>query len=149
MRQLDSLRLFPNTLWAASQPSPSQAIVSPAAVDASLPLPELVRSALLRSPHAHLHELYPLLTDLLHLSNLAPSITAAYIPHRRLVDLDPATGEPRLDGLPAGFEVGVVGGGRRPDEDKTGETDVARLVLACLAKVGHDLGAGARWGARS
>ncbi|KPV73179.1 uncharacterized protein RHOBADRAFT_2872, partial [Rhodotorula graminis WP1] len=73
LQQLLALQLAPNTLWAASQASPTEAIASPFPIDASLPLPDLVRSALLRSPQAHLYELYPLLTDILRLSNLAPS----------------------------------------------------------------------------
>ncbi|GAA5895692.1 hypothetical protein JCM8208_005301 [Rhodotorula glutinis] len=144
LQQLLALQLAPNTLWAASQAAPTEAIASPSPLDPSLPLPDLVRSALLRSPQAHLYELYPLFTDLLQLCNLAPSVTAAYVPHRRLVDFDRETGEPRFDGLPAGFEIGVVGRARRGDEE-SGESDVVRLVLACLARVGQELGAGARW----
>ncbi|BGP52111.1 Endocytosis and vacuole integrity protein [Rhodotorula kratochvilovae] len=139
LQQLLSLRLFPNSLWASSQPSPSEAIASPSALDASLPLTTLVRSALLRSPLAHLYELHPRFTGLLQLSNLAPSITAAYVPHRRLVGLDAETGEASYEGLPAGFEPGVVGRARRTDEKV--ETDVVKLVLACLAAVGQEIGA--------
>ncbi|GAA6056217.1 hypothetical protein JCM3770_002092 [Rhodotorula araucariae] len=140
LQQLLSLRLFPNSLWAALQPFPSEAVASPEPPDAGLPLAALVRSALLRSPRAHLYELHPCFTDLLQLSSLAPSITAAYIPHRRLGILDAEAGVATYEGLPAGFDPAIVGRARRPDEKV--ETDVAKLVLACLETVGQEIGAG-------
>lgn len=138
LQQLLALRLSEGTLWASGQPDPSAAAVSPFSLDASLPLSSLVRTALLRSPSAHLYELQPLFTDLLTLANLAPPITTAYTPSRHLV----ALGDDRkqhFEGLPTGFEVGTIG---RNWHDEDEETSVVKLVLAALAKVGKEIGAG-------
>ncbi|GAA5884135.1 hypothetical protein JCM6882_002154 [Rhodosporidiobolus microsporus] len=131
------LELPEGTLWASSQPDPSEAVSSSFTVDASLPLPSLIRSVLLRSPRAHLYDLHPLFTDLLSLSNLSPSITSAYVPPRQLVGLD-EDGQRTFEGLPAGVELGKVG----REGPRTHEQDVAKLALAALAVVGKEVGAG-------
>ena len=70
----------------------------------SLPLSQLVRAALLRSPRAHLYELHQQFTALLALSTASPSITSAYVPYRRI-----AGSEEAFKGLPDGFKVQSVG----------------------------------------
>ncbi|GJN94193.1 hypothetical protein Rhopal_007267-T1 [Rhodotorula paludigena] len=139
LQKLLSLRLRPNTLWASYQPNPSAAITAPTQLDTTLPLSGLVRSALLRSPLAHLYELHTLFTDLLALSNLSPSITAAYVPYRRLVGINPETGEGSFEGLPAGFTPSAA---PRAKASEVEETDVVKLTLRCLSAVGKEIGAG-------
>ncbi|GAA6033445.1 hypothetical protein JCM8097_001397 [Rhodosporidiobolus ruineniae] len=139
LQKLLNLRIPEGSLWASSQPNPSEAVSSPVTLDASLPIPDLVRSALLRSSQAHLYELHPLFTDLLSLSNLSPSIVAPYVPQRYLVSLA-EDGEQSFEGLPSGFEVGRIG--RSGGKEERGETQVVKLVLAALAKVGQEIGAG-------
>lgn len=139
LQKLLSLRLRPNTLWASYQPNPSAAITAPTQLDTTLPLSGLVRSALLRSPLAHLCELHTLFTDLLALSNLSPSITAAYVPYSRLVGINPETGEGSFEGLPAGFTPSAA---PRAKASEVEETDVVKLTLRCLSAVGKEIGAG-------
>ncbi|GAA5930374.1 hypothetical protein JCM10213_001074 [Rhodosporidiobolus nylandii] len=138
LQQLLALRLPEGSLWASLQPAPSEAIANPFSLDSSLSLSTLVRTAILRSPHAHLYELQPLLTAFLSLSNLVPSVTSAYVPHRELVARS-NDGEQTFEGLPAGIDVGKIGrvGGREVEE-----SDLRKLVLAALARVGEEVGAG-------
>lgn len=126
------------TLWASYQADPTASLVLSPSIDTALPLPVLLRSLLLRSSLAHLYELHPLFTALLSLSIVSPSITSAYIPFRRDTG---ARGSDNITfkGLPDGFIVGRVG------RSGVGETegDVVKLALACLAKVGLEIGASA------
>lgn len=136
LQKLLTCRLREGTLWASTQPEPSLSVLAATPLDTSLPLPQLIRSALLRSPFAHLYELHPLFTSLLALSTSSPSITSAYIPYRRIA----GTGEQEagLKGLPAGFVVTRIGKGKVEEQ----ESDVVQLTLACLRKVGEEIGAG-------
>lgn len=123
-------------IYAASLDSdPTASAKSPAApLSASFPLPQLIRSVLLRSPLAHLYELHPLLTSLLTLSITSPSITSAYIPYRQIAA---SANDNSIRGLPIGFEVGRVG---RVVEQESLETDVVKLVLTCLNSIGKEIG---------
>ena len=145
LQSLLRLRLAPNTLFAAYQADPSAALLRPAAVDPSQPLTLLVRSALLRSPVAHVYEVHSLLTDLLSLASSAPSVVSAYVPYRRIVGAGAAKGqgqgaEERWPGLPDGFKVGRVG----REEEGEGEfgQDVVGLCLRGLRVVGEEAGVG-------
>ncbi|GAA5936680.1 hypothetical protein JCM1841_000223 [Sporobolomyces salmonicolor] len=142
LQKLLATRLREGTLWASAQPEPSTAVAWPLQLDTSLPLPVLIRSALLRSPLAHLYELHPLFTALLALSTSSPSITSTYVPYSRVVGIsDDSGGEPSLEGLPSGFEIKRIG--RLPSAGgEAFQGDVVKLVLACLAQVGAEIGAG-------
>lgn len=136
LQKLLACRLREGTLWASTQPEPSLSVLTSASLDTSLPLPQLIRSALLSSPLAHLYELHPLFTSLLALSTSSPSITSAYIPYRKIA----GTGESDavLKGLPAGFATTRIGKGEVGEQ----ESDVVQLTLACLRNVGEEIGAG-------
>lgn len=108
---------------------------STAPIDLTQPLPLLIRSILLRSSLAHLYDLHSLLISLLKLSKLSPSITEAYIPYRRVVNQR----DDALKGLPEGFNVGRIG---RVEIEGERETDLVKLVLGCLERVGNEIGAG-------
>ncbi|GAA6010582.1 hypothetical protein JCM10207_007749 [Rhodosporidiobolus poonsookiae] len=152
LHRLTSLRLPPNTLWASLQPSPSAAVSSPPPIDPTAPgsLAALVRTALLRSPLAHLYELHPLLTDLVALARAAPSVAAPYVPQRYLsASSSSAEGEEgeKWEGLPAGFEVGRVGRRRAQGGEGGGAgdgemQDVVQLAVRALKMVGGEIGAG-------
>ncbi|KAL8279821.1 hypothetical protein RQP46_007671 [Phenoliferia psychrophenolica] len=138
LQKLFHCRLREGTLWASTQPSPSRTVAAVTPLDVSLPLPQLIRSALLRSPLAHLYELHPHFTSLLSLSTTSPSITSAYIPYRRVA----GNGQPdqvAFKGLPEGIQIGRVGRAGEGEE----EGDVVQLTLACLALVSEEIGAGA------
>ncbi|GAA5873054.1 hypothetical protein JCM1840_007309 [Sporobolomyces johnsonii] len=143
LQKLLATRLREGTLWASAQPEPSNAVASPLQLDTSLALPALIRSTLLRSPLAHLYELHSLFTALLSLSSSSPSIISAYVPYRRIVGIRDDSGEePSLEGLPAGFQVKRIGRLSTAGAGEEPEGDVVKLVLACLAKVGDEIGAG-------
>ncbi|GAA5886464.1 hypothetical protein JCM5296_001916 [Sporobolomyces johnsonii] len=144
LQKLLATRLREGTLWASAQPEPSNAVASPLLrLDASLALPALVRSTLLRSPLAHLYELHPLFIALLSLSSSSPSIVFAYVPYRRIVGIRDDSGEePSLEDLPTGFQVKRIGRLSTAGAGEEPEGDVVKLVLACLAKVGDEIGAG-------
>lgn len=136
LQKLLHCRLLEGTLWASYQPSPSLSVQSLPPLDVSLPLSDLIRSALLRSPLAHLYELHQLFTSLLSLSTTSPSITSAYIPYRRVA----ASGLPdhiAFKGLAEGFEIGRIG---RPGDGEE-EGDVVQLTIDCLGLIGHEIGA--------
>lgn len=137
LQKLHGCRLREGTLWASTQADPSSAAAS-STLDTSLSLAQLVRSALLRSPRAHLYELHHQFTSLLSLSTTSPSITSAYIPYRRIVgsDEDDAMA---FKGLPEGVTIKRIG---RAGETETGEGDVVQLALACLKLVGEEIGCG-------
>mgnify|MGYP001592173537 CR=1 FL=1 len=138
LQKLYHCRLREGTLWASTQDSPSSTVAAVTPLDLALPLPQLIRSALLRSPLAHLYELHTHFTSLLSLSTTSPSITSAYIPYRRVA----GTGQPdqvAFKGLPEGVQIGRVG--RAGDGEEEG--DVVQLTLACLALVSEEIGAGA------
>lgn len=122
-------------------------------IDSDIPLRQLIRSALLRSPLAHLYELHPLFTSLLTLSTSSPSITSAYIPYRRIAGLphgDALATPAMMKGLPAGFTPKRIGRAVQMNGDSDGmareearaEMDVVQLTLGCLRKVGEEIGAG-------
>ncbi|GAA5977223.1 hypothetical protein JCM11641_003881 [Rhodosporidiobolus odoratus] len=140
-----SLNLPSGALWASSQSSPSSCILTPFSYDPSLPLPQLVRSALLHSPRAHLYDLYPLFVDLLALSELTPAIKApSWGPHMGLERDE--EGKEVWEGLPGGIEVGRIGRSigypaAGAEEEEEG-ADVKRLVLRALKVVGKEVGAG-------
>lgn len=135
LQRLLSLRLREGTLWASSTADPSAALLSPTsiAIDASLPLPATIRSLSLRSPTAHLYEMYPQFLDLLTLSTHSSSITSAYIPSRRVsTTVETIT----YKGLPDGFVTGRIGS--RTGSEKEG--DVIQLVLQSLRLLGAEIG---------
>ncbi|KAM0751477.1 hypothetical protein T439DRAFT_287566 [Meredithblackwellia eburnea MCA 4105] len=137
LQKLLHCRLREGTLWASAETNPSSSVSSIPPLDTSLPLPKLIRSALLRSPIAHLYELHPLFTALLSLSTTSPSITSAYIPYRRVAN-GGQSDEVTFKGLAEGFPVGKIG---RPGDGEE-EGDVVQLTLACLGLVGLEIGAG-------
>lgn len=143
LQNLLSLRLREGVYSASLSPDPSSFVQQPPlALDTSLPLPQLVRSIVLRSPLAHLYELHSMLTSLLMLSTVSPSITSAYIPQRLLVIED--SEDALFKGLPEGFNIRRLG---KPaslsSQEEGGErlvTDVVALVLRCLDRVGKEIG---------
>ncbi|KAI5479516.1 endosomal peripheral membrane protein [Pseudohyphozyma bogoriensis] len=137
LQKLINCRLHQGALWASSQPEPSKSILSLPPLEASTPIPQLVRSALLRSPLAHLYEFHPLFTSLLSLSTQSPSITSAYIPYRRTTG-DGLEDSVAFKGLPEGFKIQKIG---RTGHDAEA-TDIVHLTLAALTKVGTEIGAG-------
>ncbi|GAA5902486.1 Mon2p [Sporobolomyces salmoneus] len=139
LQKLTSIRLREGTLWASSQsdPSASASSTSPQ-LDASLPLPLLIRSTLLRSSLAHLYELHPLFTSLLSLAQMTPSINLNYLPYRSTVGRTPDSDELSFEGLPHGFRVKRIGQTSIEQE----ESDVLKLALTGLALVGQEIGAG-------
>lgn len=140
LQKLHRCRLRTGTLWASTQLDPSSSATSSPALDTSLPLAQLVRSALLRSPRGHLYELHQQFTALLSLSTSSPSITSAYIPYRRLVGSE-EDDVIAFKGLPEGFKVERIGrAGAGAVEE--GEGDVVQLALACLKLVGEEIGSG-------
>ena len=138
LQKLNSARLREGTLWASSQSSPSAAADSPLQLDTSLPLATLIRSTLLRSPLAHLYELHPLFTSLLSLAQTTPPLQSSYLPYRSTVGLS-EEGELSFEGLPHGFKVKRTGQSSTSTND---ESDILKLVLSCLEKVGSEIGAG-------
>lgn len=137
LQKLASMRLREGTLWASTQSSPSAAATSPFSLDSSLPLSALIRSTLLRSPLAHLYELHPLFTGVLALAQTTPSINLKYVPYRLTVGRSDS-GEHTYEGLPHGFKVKRTG----RTSGQAQETDVLKLVLSSLEKVGSEIGAG-------
>lgn len=135
LQKLYTCRLREGTLWASAEADPSKSALSTTTLDTTLPLPQLIRSALLRSPLAHLYELHPLFTSLLSLSTTSPSITSAYIPYRRIVGNSEGD-DFVLKGLPEGFVVHKIGRAGAGEE----EGDVVQLSLACLREVGNEIG---------
>ncbi|BGP27996.1 Endocytosis and vacuole integrity protein [Rhodotorula toruloides] len=141
LQRLSTLRLAPNTLWAATQPSPSSAMASSTSLSSTSPR-ELVRAAMLRSPLAHLYELHGFLTELLGVARNEPSIAQAYMPQRFAVGLRDGDEEVEWEGLPAGCKVGIVGRRRRVGAGQgEDEMDVAKLALKCMKLVGEEIGA--------
>lgn len=137
LQKLQTCRLHDGALWASEHPDPSSSVVSGSPLDVSLPLTQLVRSALLRSPLAHLYELHPLFISLLSLSTTSPSITSAYIPYRGIGHAEKSDAE-AFKGLPEGFIVRKIG--RSTSTVEAG--DVVQLALANLELVGVEIGAG-------
>lgn len=178
MHKLLACRLAPGALWASKQDDPSSAVDDDAAaappyplppLDASLSLADFVRSALLRSPLAHLYEMHQLLTALVSSSisvtsspspSPSSSVTTAYVPYRRLLQgstINPTThnndndddddddnggggGGHALKGLPEGFQVQTIG--RVELGSDGGGSDVTQLALKCLFLVGLGIGSG-------
>lgn len=139
LQNLLSHRLIEHSLYLSTLSIPSAKHGSSPPLDSSLPLPQLIRSALLRSPLAHLYELHPLFTKLLNLSIKSPSITSAYIPYRNLRSAN------MFAGLPEGFVRRKIGGKMETeggDEIKRESSDVVVLVIACLELIGSEIGAG-------
>lgn len=147
LQNLLSQRLIDHSLYLSTLPLPSSSYLSSSttpAIDYNLPLPTLIRSALLRSSIGHLYELHPLFTKLLNLSIKSPSITSAYIPYRNL-----SSGY-SVGGLPDGFVRRKIGQPSELGEQNLNDpmqvvkerNDVVALVIACLDLVGIEVGSG-------
>lgn len=132
--------MIEHSFYLSTLSIPSTNYTTAQSLDINLPLPELIRSALLRSPLAHLYELHPLFTKLLNLSIKSPSITSAYIPYRNLRSAN------LVSGLPEGFVRRKIGGKIEEkegvEEVKRESSDVVMLVIACLELIGSEIGAG-------